>query len=293
MGCHATEWDAVGWDRGDGKSCDAMGCNVWDELQCNDVRCGGMGWMGWGLMRCPVRHRSTLCPITSLRAGLGAPSLLPFPPSSFGALRRAGSRHCPQRAPLPRSTAPRRAPSAPNAWRPRLRSRCAVPGRGDAGGLEGFAPVPPLAVTDSAAPHIASPWARGAARSCGQIGADVQGAGWEGAVFPPPSFLFLAPTDAFAVSALGSALNSTPPSLSTPRPSPFIHFRFAKLSPALPADPPTHSPPPTAPRSIYQLFSAQDGETEAPPAPHPTPTPFPRADPLPQRCALSSPGLFL
>lgn len=237
-------------------------------------------------------HADTLCPITSLRAGLGAPSLLPFPPSSFGALRRAGSRHCPQRAPLPRSTAPRRAPSAPNAWRPRLRSRCAVPGRGDAGGLEGFAPVPPLAVTDSAAPHIASPWARGAARSCGQIGADVQGAGWEGAVFPPPSFLFLAPTDAFAVSALGSALNSTPPSLSTPRPSPFIHFRFAKLSPTLPADPPTQPPSNSSTLHLSAfLCSGWGNRGTTSPTPHTNPLSQGRS-PSPALCFVL-PGAFL
>lgn len=75
---------------------------------------------------------------------------------------------------------------------------CAVPvpcrgdgTRGWGGGVGGgFAPVPPRAVTAAAAPHIASPRARGAARSCGQIGADVRGAGWESAGFPPPRSFF-------------------------------------------------------------------------------------------------------
>ena len=152
--------------------------------------------MGWGLMGC-LLHVDPLCPITSLWAGLGVLPLLPFSPSSFGAPCGAGAAPCGERALPAEGAAAALHRTAPHGAEPHQRPTrggpaLPVPSRGagtwGGGEVGSFASVPPRSVTDWAAPHIASPWARGAARSCGQIGADVQGAGWEGAVFPPPSF---------------------------------------------------------------------------------------------------------
>lgn len=146
VGCHATEWDAVGWDRGDGKSCDAMGCNVWDELQCNDVRCGGMGWMGWGLMRCPVRHRSTRTPSApSPPYGQGwgrrPSSLFPPPLSGLCAVRGAATARRGRRC----HAAPRRAEPHRRPTRGGPGCALAVPSRGAGtrGGWKALLPFPP------------------------------------------------------------------------------------------------------------------------------------------------------
>ena len=181
---------------------DAMFGMSGNATECDSVEDDAMGWdgwdaMGWGLRGCPAGHRSTvdtLCPITSLGTALGVPPLLPFPPSSLGALCGAGAAPCGERALPAEGAATARSPiSAPRVTAPAALSPCRVGamGRGVGGGAGGgFAPVPPRAVTAAAAPHIASPRARGAARSCGQIGADVRGAGWESAGFPPPRSFF-------------------------------------------------------------------------------------------------------
>ena len=131
------QWDAVFGMSGNATECDAV----------EDDAMGWDGWdaMGWGLRGCPAGHRSTvdtLCPITSLGTALGVPPLLPFPPSSLGALCGAGAAPCGERALPAEGAATARSPiSAPRVTAPAALSPCRVGamgrgvGEGGGGGL--------------------------------------------------------------------------------------------------------------------------------------------------------------